>query len=61
MNQLRVLKRKEIDEQKWNALIQTSVQSLPYALSYYLDAVAENWEAIVVGDYEASMPFVWLR
>ncbi len=61
MNQLRVLKRKEIDEQKWNALIQTSVQSLPYALSYYLDAVAENWEAIVVGDYEAAMPFVWLR
>ncbi len=61
MNQLRVLKRKEIDEQKWNALIQNSVQSLPYALSYYLDAVAENWEAVVLNDYEAAMPLVWLR
>ncbi len=61
MSQLRVLKRKEIDEQKWNALIQTSVQSLPYALIYYLDAVAENWDAVVMNDYEAAMPLVWLR
>jgi len=61
MNGLRILKRKEIDEQKWNALIHDSVQSLPYALSYYLDAVAENWEAVVLNDYEAVMPLVWLR
>ena len=61
MNGLRILKRKQIDEQKWNALIGDSVYSLPYALSYYLDAVAENWEAIVLNDYEAVMPLVWLR
>jgi len=61
MSQLRVLKRKEIDEQEWNALIQASVPSLPYALTYYLDAVAENWEAVVINDYEAAMPLVWLR
>jgi len=61
MNGLRILKRKEIDEQKWNALIHVSLQSLPYALSYYLDAVAENWEAVVLNDYEAVFPLVWLR
>ena len=61
MNQFQLLKRKEIDEQKWNSLINVSVNSLPYALSYYLDAVAENWEAIVLNDYEAVMPLVWLR
>ena len=61
MNRLRILKRKEIDEQKWNELIHASVNSLPYALGYYLDAVAENWEALVLNDYEAAMPLVWLR
>ena len=59
MKQLQILKRKEIDERKWDALINSSVDSLPYALSHYLDA--ENWEALVLNDYEAVMPLVWLR
>ena len=61
MKQLRILKRKEIDEQKWNALIYSSVNSLPYALTYYLDAVAENWDAVVLDDYKAVLPLVWVR
>ncbi|MBP6731998.1 MAG: hypothetical protein KA149_08065 [Chitinophagales bacterium] len=60
MSQLKLLKRKEVDEQKWNALINASANSLPYALSWYLDAVAENWYALVWNDYEAAMPLVWL-
>jgi len=61
MKRLRTLKRNEIDEHKWNELILSSHNSLPYALSYYLDSVAENWEAIIYNDYEAVMPLVWLR
>jgi len=61
MTGLRILKRKEIDEQKWNALIHASLNSLPYALTYYLDAVAENWGAVVLNDYETVLPLVWLR
>ncbi|MCX6198304.1 MAG: hypothetical protein NTY88_03650 [Bacteroidetes bacterium] len=61
MNQLRFLKRNEIDEAKWNFCIENSVNSLPYALSWYLDAVAENWDALVLNDYEFVMPLVWLR
>lgn len=34
---------------------------LPYALSWYLDAVAENWDGLVYGDYEAVMPLTWFR
>jgi hypothetical protein len=34
---------------------------LPYALSGYLDAVAQNWDALVLNDFEAVMPLVWLR
>ena len=61
MNQLKILRRREVDEQKWNALINSSVQSLPYAFSWYLDAVADNWDSVVLNNYEAAMPLVWLR
>lgn len=61
MNELVRLKRHQIDEQKWDQLISNSNPSLPYGYCYYLDAVAENWEAIVLNDYEAVLPLVWLR
>lgn len=61
MNNIRFLKRKEIDTQQWNGLINSSANSLPYALAWYLDAVAENWGGMVLNDFEAVMPLVWLR
>lgn len=60
MSHLKLLQRTAINEQKWDALINASVNSLPYALTWYLDAVAENWYALVWKDYEAAMPLVWL-
>jgi len=61
VNTVRYIKRSEINRQKWDALIDASLNSLPYALSWYLDAVAENWDALVLNDYQAVMPLVWLR
>jgi hypothetical protein len=61
VNNIRFLKRSEIDGQKWDELINNSANSLPYALTWYLDAVAENWGALVLNDYHAVMPMVWLR
>ena len=61
MNNIRFLEHKEIDLQKWDELINSSFNTLPYALSWYLDAVAENWGALVLNDFEAAMPLVWLR
>ena len=60
MNNIRFFKRSEINDVLWNELINQSVNSLPYALSWYLDAVAENWGALVLNDYQAVMPVVWL-
>ncbi len=61
MNSIRFLNRKEIDDKKWDDLVTHSANSLPYAFSWYLDAVAENWGALVLNDFEAVMPLVWLR
>jgi hypothetical protein len=61
VSNIRFLKRNEIDEHKWNEAINNSFNSLPYATSGYLDAIAENWGALVLNDFEAVMPLVWLR
>lgn len=61
VSNIRFLKRKEIDSHRWNELIENSANSLPYAFTGYLDAVAENWDALVLNDYDAVMPLIWLR
>lgn len=53
---LKVLKRNQIDESKWNSVVNNSSLSLPYLYSWYLDAVCENWRGVVLNDYEAIMP-----
>ena len=51
----------QIDKQKWDACIQLAVNRLIYARSFYLDEMAENWDAIVLNDYEAVMPLTWKK
>lgn len=53
---IRVLKRTQINEAKWNEVIRTASNSLPYAYTWYLDALCPKWMALVVGEYEAVMP-----
>ena len=53
---IRILKRNLIDDTKWNLAIKQSVNSLPYAYSWYLDALCSRWVGVVVGDYEFVMP-----
>jgi len=53
------LTHQQIDKDKWNARIDNSSNGLIYAYSYYLDHMAKNWDALVLGDYEAVMPLTW--
>jgi hypothetical protein len=45
-----------IDPHKWDACIVNSQNRLPYALSWWLDAVCPEWDALVQDDYLAVMP-----
>lgn len=56
---IQYLRRKEIDIDKYDNCIQNASNSRIYALSYYLDIVADNWDALVLNDYEAVMPLPW--
>ena len=46
----------EIDKKKWDSCIKKSFNGIVYAFSWYLDIVAENWSALVSGDYDVIMP-----
>jgi hypothetical protein len=50
-----------INKEKWDHSILTSGNGLIYAYSWYLDSMADNWDAIVIGDYEMVMPLPWRK
>ncbi|UMB55262.1 hypothetical protein MKD41_07255 [Lutibacter sp. A64] len=56
---IRYLKNNELNLSKYNTCIKASVNSRIYAFSWYLDCVADNWDALVLNDYEAVMPLPW--
>jgi hypothetical protein len=51
-----ILQRSEIDIGKWDTTIQHAKSSLIYGYSFYLDNMATNWSALIIGDYEVVMP-----
>jgi len=53
--------RKDLDVAKYDACIAQAVNSRIYAYSWYLDIVADHWDVLVYGDYEAVMPLPWRR
>lgn len=54
--EIRFLHRDEIDDIKWDACVYESFNSLVYGYTWYLDNVAENWDALVLDDYKTVMP-----
>lgn len=58
---IQILSSKNIDRTKWDGCIKNSENGVIYALSIYLDNMADNWSGIVMGDYEAVMPVPWRK
>lgn len=58
---MQYLRREHIDTAKWDACIEKSANGLLYGYSFYLDKMARNWSALVIGDYEVIMPLIWNR
>jgi len=55
------LHHKDIDKKKWDACIDKAANGLIYPYSFYLDAMSENWDALVADDYEKVMPLAWKK
>ncbi len=58
-DEIRFLRRNEIDTDEWDRCIMNAPNGLIYARSFYLDAMAENWCALVKGPYRYVMPLTW--
>lgn len=58
---IKYYKNEEIDFKKWDECISKSLNSLIYANSWYLNLVAENWDALIEGDYQSVMPLVYRK
>ncbi|MBL7924399.1 MAG: GNAT family N-acetyltransferase [Bacteroidia bacterium] len=53
---IRLLQRKEIDAFRWDECISSSPDGQAFFYSWYLDTCAEQWLALVEGEYEAVFP-----
>jgi hypothetical protein len=53
---IRYIENTDIDYSKWDRCLATSPNGRIYARSWYLDAVAPDWNALVLDDYRAVMP-----
>ena len=55
------LQYEDINKEKWDHCIDTAPNGLIYAYPFYLDAMSNNWSALVANDYEIVMPLTWNR
>lgn len=55
-SQIKYIKHRDIDEEKWSQCIINADNSRFYANIWHLDRTAEVWDALVWGDYEYVMP-----
>ncbi|MEO6329012.1 MAG: hypothetical protein ABIO55_08775 [Ginsengibacter sp.] len=53
------IENKNIDRAKWDECIDSASNGLIYAYSFYLDAMAKHWDALVLNDYKIVMPITW--
>lgn len=55
------LANKEINRRLWDACIDNASNGLIYAYSVYLDAMTDDWDGLVLNNYEAVMPLPWRK
>ena len=53
---MKFIERKAIDSLKWDTRIQQDAIENIFLYSWYLDATAENWGALVSNDYKTILP-----
>ena len=47
---IQYLSHEQIDKAKWDQCIDNASNGLIYAYSFYLDTMADNWDALVLND-----------
>jgi hypothetical protein len=58
---IQYVQRKAIDDERWNRVISLSPYETAYAHTWYLDACSDQWDALILGDYQVVMPLAFRR
>lgn len=53
---MRYIEHHEIDKAKWDDCIMKAPNGIVFGYSWFLDAVFDNWDALIWDDYEAVFP-----
>lgn len=53
-----MINRKDIDDKLWNGCVHFALGAVPYAYTWYLDNICEDWMGIVSDDYQRVMPVI---
>lgn len=56
---VRYLKNNEINFSRWDRCMKNSINGSVYGYSWYLNAVAGQWDALMENDYETVMPLTF--
>ena len=59
MESIQYLLHQQVNKEKWDNCINNAGNGLIYGCSFYLDAMAKQWDALVLNDYEAVMPLTY--
>jgi hypothetical protein len=59
--EIRYLGQSQIDRSLWDRCITNAPNGLIYGHSFYLDHMADHWDALVLDDYAAVMPLPWRK
>lgn len=59
--EIRFFRNDEIDRKRWDECIEGSYNGALYALSWYLDATADYWDALVADDYAMVFPLTYYK
>ncbi|MEI7596587.1 MAG: hypothetical protein WCK02_12620 [Bacteroidota bacterium] len=58
---LNYVKNENIDKIRWDEVIANSFNGIVYAYSWYLDIIADNWDALIDENFEYVFPIVWRK
>jgi hypothetical protein len=56
MAEIRYIRGCDLDRGRWDRLMQSASNTDLFGSSVYLDTMADGWDAVVCGDYEAALP-----
>ena len=59
--EIKYLRRHEVSDEKWNACLASASNGVIYGYAFYLDAMTDQWDALVMNNYAFVMPLPWRK